>query len=344
MAGGSFIEDLTVSTASVGVFTLEFWLEDKAGDSSSHQTADFHVVGDAHSGDWTSRLSELPYVLNDVTWDGDVFIAVGDGGAILTSSDGIDWVPRESGTTAKLNAVAAFDSDIFVVGDQTVLYSTDHGEHWSPVGNFIGRYLPAVVVTSSQVVVSGAVYDLAFPFISISEDRGNTWQTPVFWTASDLIYGDGIFIGLEDRWFDFLQTRVIVSADGKAWNEIIVSDEGVALNAIVHDGSQFIVAGNDSTVFSSFDGYNWTELQTPVMDVDYLSAAWSGSTVVLAGGPNLPLERPVGIASIDGGMTWDVFNIHGYFQSRGLAWGNGQFVSVGQTAPWSGEGAIFTSD
>lgn len=344
-AGGSFVEDLTVSTTNVGVFALEFWLEDRAGGSSSHHTADFRVVEAAHSGDWTRRLSGLPYVLNDVIWNGNVFVAVGYEGAILTSADGIDWVPRESGTDANLNAVATFGSEIFAVGDQAVLFSTDHGEHWSVDGeSFRGAYLTAVTVTSSQVVVSGSIYDLAIPFIVTSEDRGNTWQRAVFWTAGDLIYRDGIFVGTEDRWFDPAPPRVIVSSDGKVWNEIIVSDEGPPLNAIVHDGSQFIVAANDSTAFASFDGYNWTELQTPEVDVDYLSAAWSGSKLVLAGGPNLPLEQPVGIASIDGGITWGTFNIHGYFQSHGLAWGNGRFVSVGQTAPWSGEGAIYTAD
>ncbi len=101
------------------------------------------------------------------------------------------------------------------------------------------------------------------------------------------------------------------------------------------------------------DAYNWTELQTPVHEVDYLSAAWNGSKLVVAGGITWwywwggitpSFERPVGISSTDGGQTWEIFNIDGYYQSRGMAWGDGRFVSVGQTTPVSGEGAIYTSD
>ena len=46
----------------------------------------------------------------------------------------------------------------------------------------------------------------------------------------------------------------------------------------------------------------------------------------------------------DGGVSWEIFNIGGNYESRGLAHGNGQFVSVGQTSPVSGEGAIYTAD
>ena len=122
---------------------------------------------------------------------------------------------------------------------------------------------------------------------------------------------------------------------------------------IIHDGSQFIVAGNYSTVLASFDAFNWTELQTPVKDVQYMSAASNGSKLLLAGGMRVQhwsgdgipqIELPVGIASTDGGATWDIFNIDGYYQSRGIAFGEGRFVSVGQSTPISGEGAIYVTD
>ena len=121
---------------------------------------------------------------------------------------------------------------------------------------------------------------------------------------------------------------------------------------VPHDGQQFIAAGSDATVVASSDGYNWKELNTPVDRVDYLSAAWNGSRLVVAGGITWwywwvgtpSFERPVGLSSADGGATWEIFNIDGYYQSNGMAWGNGRFVSVGQATPDSGEGAIYSSD
>ena len=125
-------------------------------------------------------------------------------------------------------------------------------------------------------------------------------------------------------------------------------------HTIFHDGSQFILAGLEGTVFTSPDGYNWTQLQTPVRDVFYTGAAWSGSKLVLAGpwscgylggrcdsAFDLP---PVGVSTTDGGLSWEVFNIDGDYESSGLAWGNGRFVTVGRKTPFSTEGAIYTAE
>ena len=49
------------------------------------------------------------------------------------------------------------------------------------------------------------------------------------------------------------------------------------------------------------------------------------------------------LASSDSGVTWEIFNIDGYYRSHGLAFGNGVFVSVG-ASPISGEGAIYTTE
>ena len=354
---GTFSEDLTMSTQRIGAFMLEFWLVDKAGDSSIHRSVEFVVVGNVQSSDWTSRLSGLPYRLNDVIWDGTVFIAVGERGAILTSSDGIDWMTRESGSDADLQAVAAYGSDIFAVGYFDVLQSTDHGETWiakaSPA--FVG--MGAVVVNASQVVVAGNVPDLFGSLIYISTDRGDTWQQAVidcglfcgFFT--DLHYRDGLFLATAQGFFSS-DGLALVSTDGELWTTVF-GDETAGLLAIVHDGSQYVVSGGNGTVFQSIDGLNWTTMQMPVADVDYLSGAWNGSKLVFAGGYSWgyyshgmtpPIEVPVGISSTDGGVSWEIFNIDGNYESSGMAFGNGRFVSVGQSAPNSFEGAIYTAD
>ena len=293
--------------------------------------------------DWTVRLS-VPLPLNDVAWDGQVFIAVGYGGAILTSVDGIDWVARESATEDVLTAVTAFGSDIYAVGGPGVLLSTDHGETWTVVARPFGFIGTAVAANSSHIVVMGTVPDLGIPRITISEDHGETWQTMNFsWSTGDLIYRKGLFITPSSY-------GVLVSTDGKQWNEIIVYEEEPGMNEIVvHDDSQFFVATDDGTVFSSFDAFNWTELSTPLADVDYMGAAWSGTQLMLAGGVRSYQNRhdgtyrPIGISSSDGGENWDIFGIDIGYESHGLAWGNGRFVSVGRSA-LTDEGAIYTTD
>jgi len=350
--------DFDISTVQTGSYGVEIWLVDKEGATSNHMTAAFEVVAQVAETTWTGRLTGLPDTLNDVLWDGGSFIAVGDNGVILTSDDGIDWVERESFTDVGLSAVASNGSEIVAVGyDTTVLLSTDNGESWSIKHSGNRVRLAAVAVNSSQFVAGGMDQLTGDAFIMRSEDRGETWtvvdsllQSGHFIT--DLIFVNGIFVAATDVFSPESDARVLVSLDGNVWHDIIIRDEVAASYAILHDGNQFIAAGSHSTVFVSADGYNWAELQTPVQEVDYLSAAWNGSKLVVAGGiswvywwgGSTPgFERPVGISSIDSGATWAIFNIDGYYQSNGMAWGNGRFVSVGQSTPISGDGAIYTS-
>jgi len=334
---GTFSEDLSMSTQTIGTVVLEFWLVDQAGDDSGLVTAEFRVLADMESSDWINRVSGLPYALNDVIWDGDAFITVGAGGKVLTSADGIDWVARQSGTTADLNAITSYGSEVFAVGDETVLLSTDHGVNWSEKDKyFFGAALTAVAVTPSQVVVSGYSYGLAASFTSTSEDRGDTWQFADFLQAADLTYRDGLFLGVIIRHFGLDRTSIMASSNGIDWTEIVIREPGPALFTVIHYGGQFIVAGSDGAVFASFVGFNWTRLQTPVAGVDYMGAAWYASKLVLAGSRNSSSERPIGITGTDGGVTWETFNIAGAYESRGMAFGIGRFVSVGQTAPDSG--------
>ena len=112
-------------------------------------------------------------------------------------------------------------------------------------------------------------------------------------------------------------------------------------DTIIHDGSQFILPGTDGTVFTSFDGFNWTRLQTPVRDVSYTSAAWSGSKLVIAGSSmswcgwfwpwpcDEPFDVPAGISSTDGGMTWELFDIDDELREFGSRLGK-QPVCIGR--------------
>jgi hypothetical protein len=138
----------------------------------------------------------------------------------------------------------------------------------------------------------------------------------------------------------------MVSTDGKQWSEILFGEEVAMLRAIVDAGSQVFVAGEDGTVFSSFDALNWTALSTPLEDVDYSGGAWNGTQLILTGGVSSDQDgtfRPIGISSSDGGASWDSFGIATGYESLGTAWGNGRFVSVGVSAH-SDEGLIYTTE
>ncbi len=64
---------------------------------------------------WTAQASPTTNDLNAVTYGGQ-FVAVGNAGTILTSPDGVTWTPRTSGTTRDLKAVMRTLSGYTAVG------------------------------------------------------------------------------------------------------------------------------------------------------------------------------------------------------------------------------------
>jgi hypothetical protein len=370
---GTLTEDFTVPTNRIGAFHIEIWLEDRAGDSSAHRVAEFTVIDDGQHDIWTSRLSGLPHPLFDVVWNGSVFIAVGGRGAIFTSADGIEWVAIKIDTDANLYAVATDGPYVIAVGFELeggpgiILQSTDHGASWTVKARPAGVVLEAVAINASTVVVGGNRWGWGTGIALISEDRGETWRAVDSWPdeelpITDLVYGDGMFVAATNGLNRSGEAWVTVSADGNLWTEIAVNDEPNYLPAIFHGDGQFFLAGGSwsepfaeylGTVYTSMDGFNWTQLQTPVEDVFYRDVASDGTKLMVAGSATCgylggkcfeQFDVPVGLASTDGGVTWDIFNIDGDYESFGLAWGNGRFVSVGQSEPWPGEGAIYTTD
>lgn len=198
-------------------------------------------------------------------------------------------------------------NDIFLVGENIVLQSTDHGDTWITKYEPVEVSLHAVAVNSSQVVAGGSMG---------------------FFGPSSTGYFGPIILASEDR--------------GDTW-QVIDSwpDSTILFTDFVGRDGLFVAAAS-----------NW-----PFSDGGWVFVSSDGTKLVLAGGHTCVPEGvypgdcsvqwgelPLGISSTDGGVTWDLFNIDGEFQSVGMAYGNGRFVSVGRSELGSGESAIYTAD
>lgn len=81
---------------------------------------------------------------------------------------------------------------------------------------------------------------------------------------------------------------------------------------------------------------NWTVLQTPV-DTDFQALAWSGANLVAHG------SSGDGVTTSDGGRSWQTLDMGIGYETHGLAYGAGRFVSVGQNTGVPMKGTIYTS-
>jgi hypothetical protein len=325
-ASGTLIGDLSVGTSQLGVFTSEVWLVDAAGFSSNHLTVDLSVVVDVTT--WLDRApAGIITGLEDVVWSGSLFVAVGYGGKIVTSPDGITWTTRNSGTTQRLNGVYWDGSRFLAVGDGATILSSANGTSWSTVQTGADDvWLLAVSYSGTRYVAVGNLYPSYAAYMLTSVD-GVTWTeipgvpqssrypSGVTWSGQ-LFVASASAVGFPN------EAAVLVSQDGLTWVEVLVSADSPTTLCVLWDGNQFIAGGIGGRLFFSPDGMNWSQVATP-SNANFLGLVWSGSTLLADGVVGNAVATP------DDGATWQVFNIGVDYDTKGMAYGANRFVSVG---------------
>ena len=80
---------------------------------------------------WTIRTSGTIYWLDGVTCGNNTFVVVGYGGTILTSTDGASWIIRTSGTTKDLYGISFANNTFVTVGDAGTILTSPDGVNWT---------------------------------------------------------------------------------------------------------------------------------------------------------------------------------------------------------------------
>jgi hypothetical protein len=201
---------------------------------------------------WTPAASGVTNSLRGVTYGQGQFIAVGQAGAIITSTNGTDWSAQVSGTANRLNAVTLGGFGFIAVGlNGTVLLSTN-GTQW----------LAAPAFTSAELVGVGNGFGKTFvgargntPAL-FSSANGTSWST----LGEDLfngnfVYGNGVVLGIAIR------GQFYRNPDGASWSLIAQSPFvycwglAFARNQFVGVGGSFFGPGR--TIATSINGTNW---------------------------------------------------------------------------------------
>ena len=241
---------------------------------------------------WTAGAALGANDLRGVTW-GTVFVAVGPGGAMYSSADGITWTALNSGVASNLNAATYRGGVYLAAGDGgTMLYSTD-AINWTPQNTSSANKLNAVATSSTLFVAVGAngtiisspdgitwnavansgttndLYDVMFAptglWIAVGANGtlltstdASTWTAVTSGTARDL---NGITYGVSTATNVGVYVGVgangtlITSPDGANWAPQAAIAPG-SLSAVTY-GTQFIAVGASGGIFTSTDGTTW---------------------------------------------------------------------------------------
>jgi|TARA_B100000073_G_scaffold98267_1_gene78111 hypothetical protein len=193
-----------------------------------------------------------------VIWDNEKFVAVGDGGAIHTSTDGVLWTAQTTGTTEDLNDIrwnkwAVGERGVpeyVVVGDNGTILWSSNAETWYSVTSGTTNNLEAIAYNGERYVAVGSLGTAVF---SNNVKTWSTGTTGTFTLLHDLIYNDDCdkFVAVGGGGV------IIVSSDGNTWTE---QESGTSreLTAISWSEGRMVVTGADATVIiSDDDGLTW---------------------------------------------------------------------------------------
>ncbi|KPU44786.1 N-acetylmuramoyl-L-alanine amidase LytC precursor [Oxobacter pfennigii] len=298
-------------------------------------------AGDIYTSDdrgvsWDYRTYGTTKALRDVAWNGSgLFVAVGLGGAIQTSSDGVTWTIQTSGTNSDLNKVDYLNNQFIAVGKNGTILTSGNGTEWTARTSGTLRELKGISYDGSRYVVVGGddsyIPDSPKPII-ITSQVGTAW-IPATHDSNipfrTVAHGNGIFIALTEY------GRVYKSEDGTSWSAIgYLGSIGTQYPMdMIYAGSKFIAVGGYGEIYLSTDnGASWTTIESDL--VGYLRAVTYGGGNFVAAGENGNI-----IASADGGTTWllqpsgltpnPYFNLHDDAELYGVVAGGGSFVAVG---------------
>lgn len=234
--------------------------------------------------------------LTAITSDGTQFVAVGDRGVAVTSTDGTDWTEQNTPVSSILNAIVFTNSQYVVVGHAGTVLTSGNGIDWDEQSTPTNNNLNDIVWDGSQYVAVGNP-GAGENILVITSDDGILWVKHDEAFRASLL---GISYGGNKHVAVGSFGSIATSTDGASWDKI---SEGVTQNLkdVIWTGSQYAAVGQVGTIVTSTDGLNWYDHSLTMADVTPLTLlpelrgiTWNGSQLVAVGTYGVIVTSPDG--------------------------------------------------
>ena|SRR2546426_406544 len=300
---------------------------------------------------WHPRDSKTEdQALNDIVYGTGLFVAVGSGGTIVTSTDGANWTPQNSGTTANIELIA-YGSGIFLAMgvSSNPTYSivrSDDGTNWTS-----SAWAPEGVYPMSGLAFAND----RFFVLSDSFQENRRHAAVIFsstdttnWTRIDtrqlgvpysVIYANSHYVALGEGPSVFPGCPgsipfILTSGDAVTWNSSYLFSPlfcGMRFGGVAFGRNVFVAvfgAVGGGGIMSSPDGTSWT-FRLSGLPVGHV--AFGDGIFAAAGAEGLL------VTSTDG-LNWIARDPGTNYWLDGVAYGQNTFVVVGS------QGIIIQSD
>ena len=292
--------------------------------------------------------------LYGITYGNGLFVAVGNKGTILTSSNSVNWTAEYSELTTPLYGVAFGNGKFTAVGAGGTVITSPDGMIWGP-GNS-GTEFDLYGVTFGKGIFVAVGSNHAINYTILSSFDGVTWSErkrgdygPGVYGSSPLsrlnavAFGNDIFVAAGDP-----ASLIITSPDGEEWTETpgTLYSAGDRVNGIAYGNGTFIAAGNiyanpGAAVLISSDGVMWNQQKTNDYGPNGITYG-DGRFVTVGGGYYSQYSERYGtyyrtIGILPAGQIWSSERRDVPYVLNAVAYGSGTFVAVGTS------GMILTS-
>jgi Immunoglobulin I-set domain len=301
---------------------------------------------------WHPRTSPTTRHLWGVAYGDGRFVAVGDGGTILTSESGGEWSVVPTTFQGDLYAVRYVNGQFMAGTTNGILVSTD-AQQWTyrfvsipafgnkpfRVDDFahgVGRF--AAIASTSEGAIPSAI---------ISSGDGVSWTqryslnggAAFHYHQCGLSFGGGAFVAVQSTFSG--EHRFLRSLDGLNWQPVgpsasslptSSSTNAFQVRTVTYGNGLFMAAGHAYSgpyigyLYRSTNGTVWNALGTNVWQGNFSSIAYGAGRFVALGSFAFRV-------STDNGASWKGNNTLGadfeWYFTTSVCYGTGNFVAVG---------------
>lgn len=235
----------------------------------------------------------------------------------------------------------SFSSCVLLSGT-SIARPAEAGDFWqqrNPGSNRLGHN--CLATNGSLLVAAGYSGNLGRGTLSVSSDRGTTWQL-VHQTANQALLsvasGGGRFVAVGVGMAPYPgKAYTMTSTGGREWHGAMIPT-AAPLRDVAWTGGRFVAVGDNGTILTSTDGANWQASASGT--TAYLTDVFiaGGGQVIALGRGGSSFDEGRAVISPDEGLTWSGLNVGTTAMLHsGTAWENGAMIwSDSQCILWNG--------
>jgi len=254
------------------------------------------------------------FYFENITFANNMFVVVGNYGAVNISSDGKNWAKQNFVSDKSLSSVAYGNGLWVVTAWDSFIYTSENAEIWKQE-IVLNDWLSGVIYGNGRfVAVGGSIY---------TSVDGSKWDKAIegSYNFSGLNYVNNTFIAVGDG--------IFTSTTGTSWTQVLPPPSDSHISGIAYGNGVYVAVGwkwgdSKGIVYTSLNGSEWVYQTMNIADIKMLDKVAFGNGHFIAVG-----DSGAVIESTDG-IAWTLIPSGTTKQLTGITFGDSLFVAVGE--------------